>query len=304
MGRVTTQNPTTTPLAGDTADARRPDDPAPRWSSYVAIGDSFTEGLWDPYPGEEDHQRGWADLLAQHLATRRVAAGEEPLRYANLAIRGRKLRSILTEQVPAALELRPDLVSVIGGGNDILRPNADVDRLARNLEHAVSRLRGAGIDVLMATGFDASQSPLVGLTRPRVGVYNAHIWSIARRQGAYVLDLWGMRALHDWRVWSDDRIHLTPAGHARVAQAALVALGQAPDDAAWDDPLAPLPPAPALDRARQNAQWVRTHVVPWAQRRLRGTSSGDGRLPKAPELLPVPLAEDPSGLPADKSGSR
>ena len=291
MGRVTTQNPTTTPLAGDTADARRPDDPAPRWTSYVAIGDSFTEGLWDPYPGEEDHQRGWADLLAQHLATRRVAAGKEPLRYANLAIRGRKLRSILTEQVPAALELRPDLVSVIGGGNDILRPNADVDRLARNLEHAVSRLRGAGIDVLMATGFDASQSPLVGLTRPRVGVYNAHIWSIARRQGAYVLDLWGMRALQDWRVWSEDRIHLTPAGHARVAQAALVALGQAPDDAAGDDPLAPLPPAPALDRARQNAQWVRTHVVPWAQRRLRGTSSGDGRLPKAPELLPVPLAD-------------
>lgn len=291
MGRVTTQNPTTTPLAGDTADARRPDDPAPRWTSYVAIGDSFTEGLWDPYPGEEDHQRGWADLLAQHLATRRVAAGKEPLRYANLAIRGRKLRSILTEQVPAALELRPDLVSVIGGGNDILRPNADVDRLARNLEHAVSRLRGAGIDVLMATGFDASQSPLVGLTRPRVGVYNAHIWSIARRQGAYVLDLWGMPALQDWRVWSEDRIHLTPAGHARVAQAALVALGQAPDDAAWDDPLAPLPPAPALDRARQNAQWVRTHVVPWAQRRLRGTSSGDGRLPKAPELLPVPLAD-------------
>ncbi|KAJ8145611.1 hypothetical protein OY671_001313 [Metschnikowia pulcherrima] len=291
MGRVTTQNPTTTPSAGDTADARRPDDPAPRWTSYVAIGDSFTEGSWDPYPGEEDHQRGWADLLAQHLATRRVAAGKEPSRYANLAIRGRKSRSILTEQVPAALELRPDLVSVIGGGNDISRPNADVDRLARNLEHAVSRSRGAGIDVLMATGFDASQSPLVGLTRPRVGVYNAHIWSIARRQGAYVSDSWGMRALQDWRVWSEDRIHSTPAGHARVAQAALVALGQAPDDAAWDDPSAPLPPAPALDRARQNAQWVRTHVVPWAQRRSRGTSSGDGRLPKAPELSPVPLAD-------------
>ncbi|WP_418884343.1 SGNH/GDSL hydrolase family protein [Cellulosimicrobium protaetiae] len=288
---MTTQNPTTTPLAGDASDARRPDDAPPRWTSYVAIGDSFTEGLWDPYPGEDDHQRGWADLLAQHLAVRRVEAGEDPLRYANLAIRGRKLRSILTEQVPAALALKPDLVSVIGGGNDILRPNADVDRLARNLEHAVARLCGAGIDVLLATGFDASQSPLVGLTRSRVGVYNAHIWSIARRQGAYVLDLWGMRALQDWRVWSEDRIHLTPEGHRRVAQAALVGLGQSPDDAAWDDPLAPLPPLPALDRARQNAQWVRTHVVPWAQRRIRGTSSGDGRIPKAPELLPVPLAD-------------
>nr|WP_255372077.1 SGNH/GDSL hydrolase family protein [Cellulosimicrobium sp. CUA-896] len=258
----------------------------------MAIGDSFTEGLWDPYPGKEDHQRGWADLLAQHLAVRRVDAGAEPLRYANLAIRGRKLPAILADQVPAAIELRPDLVSLVGGGNDILRPSADVDRLARDLERQVARLRAAGIDVLLATGFDSSRSPVVSLTRPRVGVFNAHLWAIARRHGAYVLDLWGMRALQDWRMWSDDRIHLTPDGHRRVAQAALVGLGQEPDDAAWDDPLAPLPPAPALDRARQNAQWVRTHLLPWAQRRLRGTSSGDGRMPKAPELLPVPLAED------------
>ncbi|WP_253182107.1 SGNH/GDSL hydrolase family protein [Cellulosimicrobium cellulans] len=286
---MTTQNPTTSPHAGDASTA--PEGP-PRWTSYVAIGDSFSEGLWDPYPGKEDHQRGWADLLAQHLAVRRVQAGAEPLRYANLAIRGRKLPAILTEQVPAALELRPDLVSLVGGGNDILRPSADVDRLSRTLEDAVARLRAAGVDVLLATGFDASRSPVVNLTRPRVGVFNANLWAIARRHGAYVLDLWGMRALQDWRMWSDDRIHLTPEGHRRVAQGALVGLGQEPDDAAWDDPLAPLPPAPVLDRARQNAQWVRTHLLPWAQRRLRGTSSGDHRVPKAPELLPVPLAQD------------
>ncbi len=286
---MTTQNPTTSPHAGNASTA--PEGP-PRWTSYVAIGDSFTEGLWDPYPGKEDHQRGWADLLAQHLAVRRVDAGAEPLRYANLAIRGRKLPAILADQVPAAIALRPDLVSLVGGGNDILRLSADVDRLARDLERQVARLRAAGIDVLLATGFDSSRSPVVSVTRPRVGVFNAHLWAIARRHDAYVLDLWGMRALQDWRMWSDDRIHLTPDGHRRVAQAALVGLGQEPDDAAWDDPLAPLPPAPALDRARQNAQWVRTHLLPWAQRRQRGTSSGDGRVPKAPELLPVPLAED------------
>ncbi|MBD5786661.1 SGNH/GDSL hydrolase family protein [Cellulosimicrobium terreum] len=288
-GPVTSPNPSTSQTSGPQPTEGAA---APRWRSYVAIGDSFSEGLWDPYPGEDDHQRGWADLLSQHLSERRVAAGDEPLQYANLAIRGRKLRSILTEQVPAALEIRPDLVSLVGGGNDILRPRADVDLLTRHLEHAVARLRAAGIDVLLATGFDASRSPLVGMTRQRVGLFNTQIWSIARRQGAYVLDMWGMRALQDWRMWSEDRIHLTPDGHRRAAQAALVALGQAPDDAAWDDPLAPLPPAPAIDRARQNAQWVRAHVVPWAQRRLRGTSSGDGRLPKAPALQPVPLAQD------------
>jgi lysophospholipase L1-like esterase len=101
------------------------DESIPRWSRYVAIGDSFTEGLWDDPDGREAPQRGWADLLASHLSARRTAAGAEPLQYANLAIRGRLLRPILVEQVPAALDLGPDLVSLVGGGNDLLRPAAD-----------------------------------------------------------------------------------------------------------------------------------------------------------------------------------
>ena len=42
----------------------------PRWSRYVAIGDSFSEGLWDDPDGREAPQRGWADLLASHLSAR------------------------------------------------------------------------------------------------------------------------------------------------------------------------------------------------------------------------------------------
>jgi lysophospholipase L1-like esterase len=260
---------------------------APRWSRYVAIGDSFTEGLWDDPDGREAPQRGWADLLASHLSERRVAAGAEPLHYANLAIRGRLLRSILVDQVPEALTMKPDLVSLVGGGNDILRPTADVDRMARNLEAAVVRLRAAGVDVLLGTGVDASESPLVKATRSRVAIYNALIWSMARRHGAYVVDLWGMRSLRDWRMWAEDRIHLTTDGHARVAQAALVGLGLEPDDASWDDPLTPLPPTPRMQKAREDAAWVREHLYPWATRRLRGKSSGDERVPKRPELAPL-----------------
>lgn len=260
---------------------------SPRWSRYVAIGDSFTEGLWDSPDGPDAPTRGWADVLAARLSERRVAAGQPPLDYANTAIRGRLLKSIVVDQVPAAIELKPDLVSMIGGGNDILRPAADVDRLARNLEHAVVRLREAGIDVLLGTGMDALGSPLVRATRSRVGIYNAHIWSMARRHGAYVVDLWGMRSLLDWRMWAEDRIHLTTEGHARVAQAALVGLGLTPDDEAWDDPLTPLPPTPRTQKMREDAAWVREHVYPWATRRLRGRSSGDLRVPKRPDLTPV-----------------
>ncbi|NYI59496.1 lysophospholipase L1-like esterase [Cellulomonas soli] len=268
-----------------------------RWSRYVAIGDSFSEGLWDapghpagphiPLPPADAPLRGWADQLAMHLSQRRTAAGQPPLEYANLAIRGRLLRPILREQVPVALDLRPDLVSLVGGGNDILRPSVDVDRLARDLEAGVARLRAAGIDVLLGTGMDAAGSPLVRATRARVGVFNAHVWSIARRHGAYVLDLWGMRSLSDWRMWSDDRIHLTKDGHARVAQAALVGLGLAPDVPDWDEPPAPLPPVPRLAQVRDDARWAKVHLYPWATRRLHGTSSGAARTAKRPEATPV-----------------
>jgi len=118
-------------------------------------------------------------------------------------------------------------------------------------------------------------------------VLNSHIWSIARRHDAHVLDLWGMRSLRDWRMWAPDRIHLTTEGHRRVAQGALVALGLEPDDPDWDDPLAPLPPVRPAVRVRDDVAWFRTHAYPWATRRLRGRSSGDQRVPKRPELGPV-----------------
>lgn len=268
--------------------------PAPRWCRYVALGDSFTEGLWDADPVQPDRLRGWADLLADRLSTRRQAAGDPPLSYANFAVRGRLLGPIIREQLPAALELEPDLVSLIGGGNDVLRPAVDVDAIAAELEYAVIRLRAAGIDVLLATGMDSVNSPLIRATRSRVAVLNSHVWSMARRHDAFVLDVWGMRALRDWRMWSADRIHLTSEGHARVAQAALVALGLDPDDPDWDDPLTPLPPAAATERLRGNIDWLRNHVYPWATRRLRRRSSGDTRVPKRPDVAPVePVLQAP-----------
>jgi lysophospholipase L1-like esterase len=286
-------------MAGVT-DASRPtparsvtsDSLAPRWARYVAVGDSFTEGLWDPYPRPDGSlppggtasdavQRGWADRLAEALSSRRVAAGLAPLEYANLAVRGKLLHPIVEQQVPLALGTTPDLVSLIGGGNDVLRPGVDVDDISQALEDAVVAIRSTGADVLMGTGFKSGGA--LSVIRGRVGVYNANIWSIARRHGAYVIDLWGLRSLFDLRLWADDRIHLTPDGHRRVMNAALVALGLEPDDVDWDVPLDAAPPVALVARAKAEAEWARVHVVPWVQRRIRGTSSGDGRAAKWPE---------------------
>jgi lysophospholipase L1-like esterase len=54
------------------------DRPAPSWRRYIALGDSFTEGLSDPDPDRPGEFRGWADRLAQHLA----AATEHDVEYA------------------------------------------------------------------------------------------------------------------------------------------------------------------------------------------------------------------------------
>ncbi len=255
----------------------------PPWRRYVAIGDSLTEGIADFDASGEPV--GWADRLAQLLADRAA----EPVQYANLAIRGRLLRPILDEQVAPALALQPDLVSLWGGGNDVLRPDADPDALTAAIEEAVGRFRGIGADVLIGLGFDAKDSPVISLTRKRVAVYNMNLVSLATRHGAHIVNTWGMRSLHDWRMWHDDRLHLNTLGHARVAQAALVGLGLEPDSPDWDEPLPPAPLMTRRERRDWNVVWAREHLAPWLGRRIRRTSSGDGRRAKQPtyrEVLP------------------
>lgn len=266
----------------------------PRWQRYVATGDSFTEGLSDS-PEHPEQFRGWADLLAQSLTARRREARLPALEYANLAIRGRLLAPILAEQVPAALELNPDLISIGGGGNDLLRPGGDPDRLGAHLDRVVRGVRARGIDVLLTTGMDTRQAgPLLTVMRPKVAVLNAHVWSIARNYGAYVLDIWGLRALQHRRMWAQDRVHMSTQGHQRVQQAALVALGLEPDDAEWAAAVPPDPKQPRTVQLREDASWIKRDVYPWATRRFRRRSSGDTRRPKRPAPAPLEDGEGPS----------
>ncbi|MGY1641536.1 SGNH/GDSL hydrolase family protein [Geodermatophilus sp. SYSU D00703] len=255
------------------------------WRRYVALGDSFTEGLADPDPEHPGEYRGWADRLAEHLA----AAADGDLEYANLAVRGRLLGQVVEEQVPVALAARPDLVSLVAGGNDLLRPGAHPDRLAATLEDAVARFRGAGAYVLLATGVDPRQTPIIRRTRGRVAVFNASLWSIAARHGAVVLDQWGADWIQDWRMWDTTRIHLTDEGHRRTALAAATALGLPVGDD-WRMPLPPQPQRALRAALAEEAAWVRGFVAPWLGRRLRGRSSGDGRAAKRPVPLALPRA--------------
>lgn len=255
------------------------------WSRYVAVGDSFSEGMNDPDPQRPGEFIGWTDRLATMLAERSREAGGA-LEYANLAVRGRKLDDVVGRQLDAALALQPDLVSIVGGGNDILRPRADIRALATRLEEAVVRIRATGADVLMATSTDPSAAPVIKSVTGRHATYTACIWSIARRHGCAVIDQWGFAPLQSWDVWSEDRLHMNSEGHRRVAIAAFTALGYGTDELDWDQPLPETSTLSPAERRRADREWAVEYLKPWGGRRLAGRSSGDGRTAKRPDLAP------------------
>jgi lysophospholipase L1-like esterase len=251
------------------------------WRSFVAMGDSFTEGMNDAYP--DGTFRGWADLVAARLA---VDAGPD-FGYANLAIRGRLLDQVIDTQLEPTLTMRPDLVSFAAGGNDVLRPRMDARSLVERIDPVIARLRAAGADVILFRFADVTAHlPAQRIVGPRAAALNDGASQLAERHGAYLIDLFADDAFHHPHMWSADRLHLSPAGHRRVAAHVLTALGVGIEDDWMLVP--PMPePTPWLLARGADLRWAREHLVPWVGRHFRGQSSGDLVTAKRPALSPI-----------------
>lgn len=250
------------------------------WRRFVAIGDSFTEGVGDPDPSSPGVFRGWADRVADVLAEQ-----VQDFAYANLAIRGRLIQQIVDEQIDPALALEPDLISICAGGNDIIRPGADPDAVAQLFEDAVARLSSGGATVVLFTGIDVGWQPVFRSMRGKIAIYNENLRAIAERYDAIVADQWALKEVQDPRFFDEDRLHLNALGHHEVARMVLRALN-VPND------LTALEPETTPVRTWREARtgdlvWARTHLVPWVLRRVRHQSSGDGLAPKRPEPAPI-----------------
>ncbi|MEU8788392.1 SGNH/GDSL hydrolase family protein [Streptomyces sp. NPDC048643] len=248
------------------------------YTSLVAVGDSFTEGMSDLLP--DGSYRGWADLLAARMAAR--APG---FRYANLAVRGKLIGQIVAEQVDVAAAMRPDVITLVGGLNDTLRPKVDMGRVRGLLEEAVERLAPA-CEQLVLMRSPARNGPVLERFRPRMEELFVVVDDLAKRHGALVVDLYGAPSLADPRMWDVDRLHLTADGHRRVAEAVWQTLGYDGEDQEWRTPMGATTLPGFISRRTADARFARRHLLPWIGRRLTGRSSGDGLPAKRPDLLP------------------
>ena len=180
--------------------------------TYVAIGDSFTAGTGCA-PGES-----WADLLAESIA------GDDGLIYENLAEHGATSADV-RGQVSRAIELGPDLVTVVCGTNDLLLRTGDVDDYSRNLGAILGELarEAPGAMVVTATAPDRWEFlPLGPRTQARfeaeLHALNTATRAVASVYGAEVLDVAGHPGLSRQENFAGDGLHPSPLGHRRAAE--------------------------------------------------------------------------------------
>jgi lysophospholipase L1-like esterase len=229
----------------------------PHFERYVALGDSSTEGLQDP-DGRGGYL-GWSRRLAA-----RITDSQGGLEYVNLGVRGLTTRQILEQQLEPAVSLRPDLVTVFSGTNDVIARGFDPDAVTRDIVHIQSTLVEAGATVLTFTLPDLTPiMPLARWIAPRIHALNQGLRAASALTGARLLDFAAIPVATDPRLWHEDRIHANATGHARIADALAFALDLPDTDDTWTRDLPPLEPPAALERLRAEVTWTRRYLIPW-----------------------------------------
>src|SRR5262245_13666699 len=223
-----------------------------RYSRYVALGDSSTEGLDDP-DGKGGY-RGWADRLAE-----RITAAQGSLLYANLGVRGLHTRQIRERQLEPALAMRPDLATLFTGTNDAVSRRFDPARVEADLDFMQRALIAEGATVVSFTLPDLEGViPFGRWLSPRVRALNAAIRRASCSSGAELVDFAAHPVASDIRLWSDDRFHANALGHALIAHALAQAIGVPGADDSWKRPFSEADGGPAPNGT---FNWLVRHLI-------------------------------------------
>ncbi len=252
-----------------------------RFERFVTLGDSTAEGVGDP--GTHGH-RGFADRLAE-----RIAADQGALAYANLAVSGLVTREIKDRQLAPALALRPDLVAIMAGMNDLLRPRFDADAIGADIAEMQRAFTATGCVVLAFTVPDVAHRlvmpPIDRALSRRTRALNAAIRQASTR--VLLIDLAAHPIAADPRLWNRDRLHGNALGHERIAAACAQALSLPGAGSWWREPLPALAPTGVAARIAEDLAWGRQYLVPWLWNRVRGRPGVHQRVAKRPALTPI-----------------
>jgi len=245
---------------------------------FVAVGDSFTEGVGDWDERFPNGVRGWADRVARQLAT-----ADPETEYANLALRSRVLDDVIERQVDAAIALEPTLISFFAGGNDILQVRIDMDDVAARYEAAVEKLAATGARILLFTSYDVRLSPLLEPLRIRNNQFNRRVREVALAHDALLVDHWAMRAYRHPRMWEPDRLHMSRHGHRYLAAAVLRTLEV--DHTITLRDLGSIPDRTWREAVADEWDWWNGWVRPALGRRWRNLPEGHALTAKWPEPI-------------------
>ena|SRR3989304_8854495 len=194
------------------------------WNQFVAIGDSFTQGVGDPVDGFE--KLGAMDMLA--TAFRQVNPG---LRFTNLAIYGLTVAEIREQQLEMALRLKPDFVSVVAGANDILKGRFDEARWEQEFRMIFEALtqNGAVVGASNLPNFaiiNTFKEALQVRIRRNITRGNAIIQHLAEQYRVILVDAWAKSSGLNPDDWSADGVHLNSRGYYKFAKEILEKLEQ------------------------------------------------------------------------------
>lgn len=195
--------------------------PVPHGGRVLFIGDSITDAGRDR-SRDDDLGTGYAMMAGAWFTARHPG---HRARFLNRGVSGDRVRDLRARWGSDCLALAPQVVSVLIGVNDTWRRYSEDDPtsaadFARDYRHILESARRLGARLVLIEPFlipldDAKRAwredlgPKVDVVRQLAAEFDATLVAVDELfQAADV----------DNRMWTNDGVHLTPFGHALLAQ--------------------------------------------------------------------------------------
>jgi lysophospholipase L1-like esterase len=179
----------------------------------VALGDSISFGVGDTGGHENAIGPGWVGRIAHDLGA---------VRFLNFSRNGARVRDLTGSRLSAALEVRPDLVLICIGGNDVLRGNFDPTEIKSGLLKLISQFASINAAVVLVNlphlaGPLRIPALIRNVFEARATILNDILEEVCSDGSAEYVCLSGISAIKEHHFWHVDKMHPSPVGHQLIA---------------------------------------------------------------------------------------